>query len=299
MSKTQSPLKGKLILLSIKLLAKLPLSVGLAISWLIGKIRTRLPTKEKTVIDKNLQLCLPDLSQQQREQLRNQTIMQSAKLITELPVAWCGSKNKINNRILKVHHAELLKPYLNSQKSVVLAFPHLGNWEFFWHWMQINYPAFGIYRSAKIRELDKLLATAREKFGGRAFPGDSKGLASIIRTLKQGGIMGILPDQAPKAGAGIYAPFFGVPAYTMTLLHKLIQKTHADLIMGSCLRDASGKGFNIHLYAPTFDIKTDDVNHFNLGMNKQLESIIMQAPEQYQWSYKRFKRNMQGRNYYA
>jgi KDO2-lipid IV(A) lauroyltransferase len=289
--------KGKLAVFFIKSFAKLPSSVSFSMAWLIAKLQLFFPNKVKFVIKRNLQLCMPQLSQKEHDELVKKTLRENAKLIADLPFAWCGSKKQISQRIVEVNRQHLITPYVENKKPLIIAFPHLGNWEFVWHWIQINYPAIGLYRDAKIPEVGDLLREARCKFGGKAYPADARGLIALVKALKQGSIMGILPDQAPK-GSGIFTPFFGIPAYTMTLVHRLIQKTDADLLMASCRRIESGKNFCISFYEPTFNIKQENVELFNLGMNQQLESIILECPEQYQWAYKRFKRQQDGSNYY-
>ena len=107
----------------------------------------------------------------------------------------------------------------------------------------------------------------------------------------------ILPDQVPRQGAGVYTQFFGISAYTMTLVHRFIRKTGANLLFGCCLRTGD-HGFKIDIFSPEFDITTESTDEFNLGMNKQIEAMILKSPEQYQWSYKRFKRQKDEVNLY-
>jgi len=108
----------------------------------------------------------------------------------------------------------------------------------------------------------------------------------------------ILPDQVPQQGSGIYTPFFGHSAYTMTLIHNFVHKAKAELLFGSCLRNSAGNGFEINLALPDYNYKTSDVAEFNLGMNQQVEKMIRQNPAQYQWAYKRFKKQPDGVNFY-
>jgi len=290
-------LKGRVALFFIKTLGFLPFWVLRRIGLFFGYISVALPTPFKTTISKNLQICFPEHSQQESDELTKQICIQSTLLAVELPKTWLASKKQIQKQIKQVNNQEFVDEYVNKNQPLIIATPHIGNWEMFWHWMQINYSVIAMYSKAKLPAIDRLLLDARTKFGGRPLATDPKGIMNLLKLLKQGGVMVILPDQAPK-GSGVYTPFFGQSAYTMTLLHKFIQKTQANLLFASCLRTKNLTGFNIDLYKPTFDIFFDDVNQFNLGMNQQLESIILQCPEQYQWSYKRFKRQQDGINLY-
>ncbi|MBV1907679.1 MAG: lysophospholipid acyltransferase family protein, partial [Kangiellaceae bacterium] len=101
----------------------------------------------------------------------------------------------------------------------------------------------------------------------------SKGMIRLLKALKNNGIMMILPDQAPRLGAGIYTPFFGHPAYTMTLLHKFINKTDATLLFGYCLRSDHQAGFEISIEQAEFGYKDVIVEEFNHRLNHRLEKL--------------------------
>ena len=116
----------------------------------------------------------------------------------------------------------------------------------------------------------------------------------MLKALKKQGVLMILPDQAPRLNSGIYSPFFGHPAYTMTLLHKFIQKTDAMLLVGTCLRDSSGNGFNISITEAEFETSNVSPEDFNKNLNNKLEDLIRKNPSQYLWGYKRFKRQPTG-----
>ena len=288
------------ILISIfKLLAVMPDFVTKMLAQLIGFLSYVISGKTQKVIRRNLALSYPELTKKELESLVKNNCFQNAKLAMEFPVAWLSQKSKIESLLLTVNNSHLVKDIRQNQQPLIIAVPHIGNWEFFWHWMQLNFPTIGMYSPASIPEVDELMLSARQRFGGLPFATDPKGIMSLLKSLKKGHVMMILPDQVPKQGAGIYTPFFGQSAYTMTLLHRFIQKTGAKLLLGSCLRDNIANGFNIDLQEPGFDINTDSVNDFNLGLNQQIESMIRQAPEQYQWAYKRFKNQPDGNNLYS
>ena len=297
-NKKKTSLKGQLLVLILKLFAKLPLPVIRGMAWLIGQILYRISSKTEKVIRRNFEICFPELSAQETEALVKQTLIEKARLAMEIPVAWLGKRDVLERVINVVNNQSLIDNYVEQKQPLIVAVPHIGNWEFFWHWLQLNYPAIGMYRPAKIEQLDELMLPSRERYGGQAFATDAKGIMGLLKALKGGGVMMLLPDQAPRVGAGAYAPFFGKPAYTMTLLHRFMRKTNSRLLLGSCLRNSDGKGFSINLYSPDFDDTTDNQEAFNRGMNEQIESIIKLAPAQYQWGYKRFKRQADGRDLY-
>jgi len=297
--KKQAGKLSTLLLISIfKLLAVMPSFATKALARFFGCLSYNLSGKSQAVIRANLKICYPHLSDKEHEALVKNNCLQNARLAMEFPVAWLGSQSRIESLLLKVTNQQLVEKVRANKQPLIIAVPHFGNWEFFWHWMQLNFPTIGMYSPASIVEVDELMLSSRQRFGGQPFATDPKGIMSLLRSLKKGHVMMLLPDQVPKKGAGSYTEFFGQSALTMTLLHRFIQKTGANLLFGSCLRDNAANGFNIDIQKPGFDINADSAEDFNLGLNKQIESMINQAPEQYQWAYKRFKTQADGKNLY-
>ncbi len=124
--------------------------------------------------------------------------------------------------------------------------------------------------------------------GGQLAPTSARGVMMVYKTLRKGGVTGILPDQEPDdENSAQYVEFFGQPAYTMTLIHNLAQKSGCRLIMTTAIRVKGG--FELHFFEPDADIYTDDTAVALRAMNKSIEHTVAMAPNQYQWDYKRFK----------
>ncbi len=296
--KLKQTIKGFLVVFLFKTIAVLPQFINRFLAKILGNLTAYFNSKTTNVIRTNLSICYPDLSKREIDDLLKANIKQNAKLVFEFPIAWLSKKSKVVNLFGDVNNKHIIDDLVATKRPVIIAVPHIGNWELCWIWVQLNFPSFGMYSPAKLAQMDKMMFYSRQRFGGQAFDTTPKGIMSLIRRLKLGGVMMILTDQAPRLGSGTYAPFFGQPAYTMTLLHKLLQKTGAELVFGCCLRNKNDKDFSVDLFSPNFDIRVDSAEEFNLGMNKQVESIIALAPDQYQWSYKRFKRQEDGVNLY-
>ena len=102
----------------------------------------------------------------------------------------------------------------------------------------------------------------------------------------------MLPDQVPPPSGGEFAPFFGVPALTMTLLNRLQQKTGAAVVIGYARRVDGG--FRIVFRAAASGIDSEDLGTGLAALNHCVELTALDAIEQYQWEYKRFKRQPDG-----
>lgn len=282
----------------MRLIFWLPDSVTMAFGSGVGRFLFFISAKRRNIILTNLSIAFPEKSDGERLALAKRASRAGGQLIAEFPKAWFGDKELIDRQIIKVVGSNLLEEYSRHHQPVIIVTPHIGNWEFFVQWLQIHFTFFGLYTSSRLPQVDRLILEARSKFGAAPFPANSKGVLNILRKLKKGGIMAMLPDQVPQKGGGIYSPFFGQSAYTMTLLHKMIQKTNAKLLFAYCVRREGKGGFDLIIEQPLFDDQEQDIELFNAELNQHIEKIIRLYPEQYVWDYKRFKSQPDGINLY-
>jgi KDO2-lipid IV(A) lauroyltransferase len=134
-----------------------------------------------------------------------------------------------------------------------------------------------------------MIRNARETIVKTA-PTDKSGVLALVKALRRGEMVGVLPDQVPTMGAGEFTDFFGKPALTMTLARQLQQKTKANLLMGHCERVPGG--FKVVFTEPDPSILEPETAI--AGLNKSVERVINQSPSQYQWQYKRYRRQPEG-----
>ncbi len=271
-------------------------------SHLLAKILILFNTKTVRIVKTNLKLCFPKMTQAEINKLTLNYLNNHFFMSKQAACAWVGSRAQIEAKFANTIGQSLIENNLGM--PTIIAVPHIGNWEFFWHWLQLNYPAISLYSPATFRPLDGLILKARKRFGGQPFDTTPKSLIRLIKNLKKGGVMMILPDQAPKLGSGIYSPFYQHPAYTMTMLHKLIDKSGAALLFGSCIADSEGSSnsisgsYTITIEQPNFEYQNLSLEQFNAQLNQHIESIIERNPSQYLWGYKRFKRQPAGQELY-
>lgn len=177
----------------------------------------------------------------------------------------------------------------NSGPGVLLLSPHLGNWELLNMYLGAEFGLTVLYDPPRIAALDPLIRSARERMRSTVLPIGPSGLRGLVRRLRQGGVVGLLPDQVPEPQAGVLAEFFGKQALTINLVHRLVSRHQPRVFLVCALRNPSGR----------FDIRFDELTAALHGvseaesaraMNAAIERRVASAPEQYQWSYKRFKR---------
>lgn len=290
--------QGHLVYSLIYLTYLMPSWLVIGVGKIFGRIGVVLKSRNTRVVEKNLSLCFPEMEAQQRSVIAKELRQHNAKMAKQVATAWLGGREKIEPLIQSVIGNELIEEIQAQSKPLIIAVPHIGNWEFFWHWLQLNYQAISMYTPAKYEKVDSMMLDARTRFGGKPYATDPKGIMGLLRALKKGGIMMILPDQVPKNDGGVFAPFFNHQAYTMTLVHKFIEKTGAELCFGTCICIEKGK-FEVRIEMRDFDATQQTAEEFCQQMNLQLESIIRRNPAQYQWNYKRFKRQPDGSDIYS
>lgn len=218
-------------------------------------------------------------------------------MVAELPWLWLRPSGQGVLDLVRWDGAELFESALDAGKGVILALPHLGCWEMIGQSLAERYgptrgPLVALYRPARKAWLAPLVASSRDRPGLRAVPTSVAGVRSLIRVLRGGGYTAILPDQVPPAGQGAWAPFFGRPAYTMTLLPRLAQQSGATVLLCWCERLGAGKGFVMHfepLDAPELHDAAASPEAAAAAVNAGMERLIRQAPGQYLWSYARYK----------
>jgi Kdo2-lipid IVA lauroyltransferase/acyltransferase len=259
----------------------------------MGRLSWALSSRMTETTKINLQLCYPD-DNSKHPLLARSSIINTFQTVTESGPAWLWPTEKVLEKVLQVEGLEFLQEaQANGRGTVVLA-PHLGNWEVFG--VYLNNCGCGpntqLYQAPKNKHLDKLIYNARSRSGAKLVATNNKGVALLLKSLKMGEIVGILPDQVPPVSGGDYAPLFGKEVLTMTLVSRLIQKTGAKAVLGFATRIRSGKesGWKIIFRKPDELIYAEHIQTSLAAMNRSIESAVNEFPEQYQWEYKRFKR---------
>lgn len=119
-------------------------------------------------------------------------------------------------------------------------------------------------------------------------PANQSGVRTLVKTLKRGNTIGILPDQVPVEGEGVWAPFFGRPAYTMTLAQRLQSLSGATIFILGAKRNAIGKGYTLH-YKELLEPLSEDPVQAATEINREMENMIRLMPDQYLWGYNRYR----------
>lgn len=278
--------------ISIYLIGLLPLSAARGLGVALGTLSWRLKDRGLRITQDNLRLCFPDRDESQRVELARASLKETYKIAGETFVLWRRGSEWARKVTLTKRGEELLTEPLKCGHGVLLAMPHLGNWELFGSHLAAYAKTTCMYQPPKQSSLDTIILENRRNLGVTMVPTNRRGVAAELKALKAGELVGILPDQVPADESGIFSPFFGVEAYTMTLIHGLIQRTGCKVIMGFAKR-VSG-GFELHFLEPPEDIYSENEASSVRALNKAVEECVSVCEEQYQWEYKRFKKTRKG-----
>jgi KDO2-lipid IV(A) lauroyltransferase len=221
-------------------------------------------------------------------------IAAAGRMALELPWLWVATRGKPLGSKLQWDGGELIAQALEQKRGLVMLTPHMGCFEICAQAIAERFttpesPITVLYRPARQASMREVMAGSRERPGLATAPATLAGVRQMIRALRKGEVIGLLPDQVPPDGLGVWAPFFGRPAYTMTLAARLVQQTGAALLLIWGERLPGGEGFVVHVMPAPEIPKAASNEEAAATVNAAMESVIRRAPGQYLWGYHRYK----------
>jgi KDO2-lipid IV(A) lauroyltransferase len=258
------------------------LADAVAWSWV------RLDARESNVARRNLELTYPELLASQRDELHRRILRTTARQAFETLRLWTRPPVENLAHIRELHNHTLYDAALASGKGVIVVAPHFGNWELLNQWLASRGPIAIVYNPPDSPVGDAFLLRVRGADNIRQVRAEGPAVRQLWKVLKEGGAVGILPDQQPKMGDGEFAPFFGVQALTMTLVSRLAERTGATVLFAWCERINADLEFALHVQPAPKEIADSDPLIAVAALNAMIERIARRDPAQYQWTYKRF-----------
>lgn len=240
-------------------------------------------------VDRNLAIALPELNWRERKSLRKKCLTETATALLQTPYFWRHTDLlQLDHPLVQVTGSQHLQAIKHDERGAVLVTPHLGNWEILGLFMALHTDLMILYKPHRIKCLREITETARSQTGAKLAPTDHSGLRMLVRQLKSGGCVGLLPDQVPAEPNGVFAPFFGVPAYTSTLTGTLAKRHDCPIYIGYALR----KKNYFEICIERIEVSPSSLSAEQIAnvLNAHIERLIRRCPEQYNWTYKRFRR---------
>lgn len=270
-----------MLLYFVRLLAYLPLAwlqalgraLGLFIYMFPGRYRRRLRANAR-------QAGYPGA------RFARRAAAESGAMILEMPKLWWRSADCL----ARTHSDEedIARAAIAEGRGILYLTPHLGCFEITARYMAKYGRTTVMFRPSRSRLLDPIVESARDMENMRTVPANLQGVRAFVRALKRGEAIGMLPDQVPREGDGIWLPFFGRQALTMTLAARLALQTHSPILLGAGERLPHGRGWRMH-YLRIPEPFPETVEALTAAINVAMETLIRRIPEQYLWSYNRYK----------
>ena len=218
---------------------------------------------------------------------------ESGKLVLELPRLWLGRAVPV-----RWDGEQHVAAALALRRGIVFLTPHLGCFEvtaqaYAARFGQTAHPMTVLFRPPRKAWLAPLVVASRARPGLHTAPATLAGVKQLIKALKAGQCVGLLPDQVPPEHLGVWAPFFGKPAYTMTLSARLAVQTGATMLVAWGERRTWGRGYVVHV-RPMDQALSTDIGQAVAQINQAMESLIQHHAGQYLWGYARYKTPREG-----
>lgn len=278
--------------LFLTLFSKLPIKLIQQFAKKIGILLYKFNSSARKTTRNNIDIALPHLNEADKEALVLASLKSQCMTYSESIKIWGSNTQFSLNQIKNVYGFDIFLEALQNPNGTLAAVPHFGTWEIMNAWVNQHTPPFIMYKPDKNEELNRFVLKARQRLNATLVPTDESGVRALFKHLKQGGFSAILPDHVPKESGGIYSPFFNVNTLTSTLFSKLATKTQCSVIGMYCLRRENLDGFDIYINELSNEILSKDIQVSVDTLNKEIEQMILSAPEQYLWGYKRFRKSI-------
>ncbi len=266
-----------------RLLARLPLSWLHRLGGWAGWITYATSPTYRRRLRQNLFNALG----REDERLLRAAIAETGRQFIEIAWVWLRPVEEVMQKV-RVEGWELVEEARRDGAGLLFITPHLGCFEINAQYIATREPITVLYRPPRKSALAPLMEEGRSRPQLRAAPADLSGVRQLVKTLRGRGAVGMLPDQVPGAGEGVWAPFFGRAAWTMTLAARLAEVKGVRTIYCWVERLPRGEGFVMRLYPPTLPLE-GDLEARCATINREVERLIMLRPEQYLWGYNRYK----------
>jgi KDO2-lipid IV(A) lauroyltransferase len=277
----------------LRLINTLPFKVQLVIGTWLGHIIYRLAKSRRHVASVNISLCFPELNEADQKRLVKDVFINNGIGIIETAMAWWSDRESFRPRVT-LEGQEHLDEALSEGRGVILLGAHFSTLDLGGLLFSLFYPLHTMYRPHNNPVMEHVIERGRLRSISSLI--DRSDFRAVFRALKRNEIVWYAPDQDFGPTNSVYAPFFGVPAATVTATARLAKISKAPIILLSHHRSSTGH-YNLRLHPPVEDFpKTSEVESA-ARINAELEVGIGYEPSQYMWVHRRFKTNKKGKNY--
>ena len=270
-------------------LARLPWPVQRRLGAIVGWLALRLSRSRREAARSNLALCLPELSEAQRETLLRENFRDVGIGLFEFARAWWGDAEPMRGTAT-IEGLDILQRLQAEGRGVLLVSGHFMTLEMCGRLLCDHVPLAGMYRRHRSPVMEWAVLRGRLRYARAMFGnGDTR---AAIRHLKRGGLLWYAPDQDMRGKDTVFAPFFGIPAATITATHQLARMTGCAVVPFFHRREDDR--YVLRIGEPLAPFPSDDAVADTTAVNAAIEAMVRAAPSQYLWLHRRFKRQPEG-----
>jgi len=268
-------------------LGKTPQRLAVGLSHPLGWLMARTAQRRREIAARNLERCFPELNAAERGRLLSACFRALSRMLFE--VAWsAAASERFVRRVAQMEGLQHARAALEEGRGVLLVTGHFTCLELAARRTALEFPrAAGVYRPLRSPVLEWYQRRARGQWTESMIPKDD--LRSAVRFLRSGGILWYAPDQDFGPKRSVFAPFFGLPAATLTATERLVKLTGCRVVSMFPSYDEVTHRYTVRLYPALEDFPTGDMVADLSRLNAQLEEQVRQAPDQYWWIHRRFK----------
>ncbi|MHB8346759.1 MAG: lysophospholipid acyltransferase family protein [Acidiferrobacterales bacterium] len=271
----------------LRALGVLPLPLLWMSGAMLGEVLSFFPSRARRAADVNIGLCFPKLSGAARRRLRRAMIRTFTQAILSIGISLWSTRARLQ-RLVRFRDRAYFDSALAAGQHVILLAPHFVVMEIAGLRLSQEMPMVSMYKSPKNPVLDRIMRQSRSRFGGLMIERSSD-LLPLVRLLRKGVPFYYLPDQEPGQADFVFAPFFGVPAATLTAPSRIARLARAIVIPCYTRLLSFGRGYEVVMKPPLENFPSADPVADATRLNAVIEQAIREMPEQYLWTYKRFK----------
>ena len=271
----------------MRLAAALPYPWQIAAGKCIGRAGRYLTPKTRRVVDRNLQACFPELSPAQRHRLGRDHFAAVGAAFSEMGFGWFAPMERLR-RLIRVEGGEHIESALARDNGIIVLTAHFTSLETGSSILQELFPGVkAVYRPQPNEMIDAMISHGRRRMLSEQITQDN--IRAMVRTLRDGGAVAYLADLAGRGRNRAVIPFYGEPAMTTTAVSKLARMTGATVLTYFFRRLPGRSGYVVNIGPPPDGFPSDDPVADTRRLVERLEDYIRLAPEQYMWTYRRFK----------
>lgn len=268
------------------LLHWLPLALLAAIGNTVGRMLAAVPSKRRRIVETNLRLCFPETPEATRREWLRKSFCAASRAALEHSILWWGSAARVR-RLVHVENPELA--YGDGVRPVIWLAPHFVGMDMGGIRLSLEHTIANLYAEARNPAINKIILQGRSRFSSPVLIEKRSGVKPVLSALKAGLPLHYSPDQDHGRVNSIFAPFFNLPAATVSALPRLAKLTQAQIVPLVTRQLPAGQGYRVRFYPAWDNFPSDDLDADIARMNAFIEDRVREMPEQYLWLHRRFK----------